>query len=203
LLNNVRYQKGWDYKITHVKPGSVPVSPALQRPTNNIEDVHHFASEVGYPIMVKAVDGGGGRGIRLIHSEDQLPALVKRAVEESPSKQVFAEKAAIDGFRHIEVQIIGDGSGNVTHLWDRECSIQRRYQKIIELAPSVVSDRKLIAKVIVDALRMARHVSAMVRPELTSLIYLGKLLLPWYIRVSCEPSNEGILLSGSQPTPAG
>ncbi|CAN9172030.1 unnamed protein product [Alternaria alternata] len=108
--------------------------------------------------MVKAVDGGGGRGIRLIRSKDQLPALVKRAVEESPSKQVFAEKAAVDGFRHIEVQIIGDGSGTVTHLWERECSIQRRYQKIIELAPSVVSDRKLIAKVIEDALRMARHI---------------------------------------------
>lgn len=137
---------------------NVPVSPALQQPTNNVEDVQRFASDVGFPIMVKAVDGGGGRGIRLIRSKDQLPALVKRAVEESPSKQVFAEKAAVDGFRHIEVQIIGDGSGNVTHLWERECSIQRRYQKIIELAPSVVSDRKLIAKVIEDALRMARHI---------------------------------------------
>ena len=109
--------------------------------------------------MVKAVDGGGGRGIRLIRGEDQLTSLVKRAVEESPSKQVFAEKAAVDGFRHVEVQIIGDGTGNVTHLWERECSIQRRYQKIVELAPSVVSDRKLIAQVIENALKMARHVS--------------------------------------------
>jgi pyruvate carboxylase len=147
------------------------VSPALQQPTNNVEDVQRFASKVGFPIMVKAVDGGGGRGIRLIRNKDQLPALVKRAVEESPSKQVFAERAAVDGFRHIEVQIIGDGTGNVTHLWERECSIQRRYQKIIELAPSVVSDRKLIAKVIEDALRMARHVSKEARPELTSLMF--------------------------------
>jgi pyruvate carboxylase len=109
--------------------------------------------------MVKAVDGGGGRGIRLIRSGDQLASSIKRAVEESPSKQVFAEKAAVDGFRHVEVQIIGDGTGNVTHLWERECSIQRRYQKIVEVAPSVVTDRKLIAKVIEDALRMARYVS--------------------------------------------
>lgn len=108
--------------------------------------------------MVKAVDGGGGRGIRLIRSEDQLASLVKRAVEESPSKTVFAEKAAVDGFRHIEVQIIGDGTGNVTHLWERECSIQRRYQKVVELAPSIVADRSLIAEVIEAALRMARHV---------------------------------------------
>jgi pyruvate carboxylase len=109
--------------------------------------------------MVKAVDGGGGRGIRLIRNENQLASLVKRAVEESPSKQVFAEKAAVDGFRHVEVQIIGDGTGRVTHLWERECSIQRRYQKVVELAPSMVSNRKLIAKVIEDALSIAREVS--------------------------------------------
>ncbi|OAL44704.1 hypothetical protein IQ07DRAFT_625015 [Pyrenochaeta sp. DS3sAY3a] len=137
---------------------NVPVSPALRNPTNDVKDVRAFAAQVGYPIMVKAVDGGGGRGIRLIRDEVQIDSLVKRAVEESPSKQVFAEKAAVDGFRHVEVQIIGDGTGNVTHLWERECSIQRRYQKIVELAPSVVSDRKLIAKVIEDALKMARHV---------------------------------------------
>jgi len=108
--------------------------------------------------MVKAVDGGGGRGIRLIRDAETLEGAVRRAVEESPSRELFAEKAAINGFRHIEVQIVGDGSGNVTHLWERECSIQRRYQKIVELAPSIVTDRQLIAKVIEDALKMARRV---------------------------------------------
>lgn len=140
--------------------GRVPVCPALRTPTNSVDNVRQFASTTGYPIMVKAVDGGGGRGIRLIRNEEQLESSVKRAVEESPSKQLFAEKAAVDGFRHVEVQIIGDGTGNVTHLWERECSIQRRFQKIIELAPSVVTDRALIAKVIEDALKMARHVSS-------------------------------------------
>lgn len=139
--------------------GNVPVSPALQNPTDRVEDVRKFAAQIGYPIMVKAVDGGGGRGIRLIRNEEQLESSVKRAVEESPSKQLFAEKAAVDGFRHVEVQIIGDGNGNVTHLWERECSIQRRYQKVVEIAPSVVKNRKLIARVIEDALKMARHVS--------------------------------------------
>lgn len=109
--------------------------------------------------MIKAVDGGGGRGIRLVRSQEQLAANMKRAIEESPSKQVFAEKAAVNGFRHVEVQIIGDGTGNVTHLWERECSIQRRYQKIIEIAPSIIMDRTLIGKIIEDALNMARHVS--------------------------------------------
>jgi pyruvate carboxylase len=147
-------------------PGNVPVSPALQDPTSNVEDVRKFAAQIGYPIMVKAVDGGGGRGIRLIRSEEQLESSVKRAVEESPSKQVFAEKAAVDGFRHVEVQIIGDGTGNVTHLWERECSIQRRYQKVVEIAPSVVKDREVIARVIEDALKMARHVSCQPKTQI-------------------------------------
>lgn len=136
----------------------VPVSPALQSPTDCVEHVQRFAAQVGYPIMIKAVDGGGGRGIRLVREESQLASLFARAVAESPSKQVFAEKASVDGFRHVEVQIIGDGTGNVTHLWERECSIQRRFQKVIEVAPSTISDRKLIAKLIEDALRMARTI---------------------------------------------
>jgi pyruvate carboxylase len=139
--------------------GTVTVSPALQQPTNKVEDVQRFASEVGFPIMVKAVDGGGGRGIRLIRAEEHLASSFQRAVDESPFKHVFAEKAVVDGFRHIGVQIIGDGTDNVMHLWERECSIQRRYQKIVEVAPSVVPDRKLIAEVVEAALRMARHVS--------------------------------------------
>lgn len=108
--------------------------------------------------MVKAVDGGGGRGIRLIRDSSNLASAVKRAVEESPSKKLFAEKAAVDGFRHIEVQIIGDGKGNVAHLWERECSIQRRYQKIVEIAPSTLQDRSLVEKIIEDAVRMAKSV---------------------------------------------
>lgn len=138
----------------------MPTCPALQAPTNDHEVIENFASEVGYPIIVKAVDGGGGRGIRLVRDSKNLAAAVKRAVEESPIKQVFAERAAIDGFRHVEVQIVGDGTGNVTHLWERECSIQRRYQKIVEIAPSVMSDRKLVGQVIEAALRMARSVSS-------------------------------------------
>lgn len=66
--------------------------------------------------MIKALDGGGGRGIRLVRSDQELPGLMARAIEESPSKQVFAEKACAEGFRHIEVQIIGDFAGNVVHV---------------------------------------------------------------------------------------
>ena len=137
---------------------SVPVLPAFTQPTGDVEQVRAFASQNGLSIMVKAVDGGGGRGIRLIRNMDELKSSVTRAIEESPSKQVFAEKAAVDGYRHVEVQIVGDGKGNVMHLWERECSIQRRYQKIVELAPSTAPDRKVVAPVIESAVRMAKKV---------------------------------------------
>lgn len=136
----------------------VPVLPAFTTPTGNVEEVQRFAEKNGLPIMVKAVDGGGGRGIRLVRRPEQLHSLVKRAIEESPSRQVFAEKAAIDGFRHVEVQIVGDGKGNVMHLWERECSIQRRYQKVVELAPSTVKDRSIVAPVVEAAIRIASKV---------------------------------------------
>lgn len=90
--------------------------------------------------------------------EEDLSSLVKRALQESPSGKAFAEKAAIDSFRHVEVQIIGDGKGNVRHLWERECSIQRRFQKVVEFAPSSVANRRLVGDVIDAALRMARRV---------------------------------------------
>ncbi|KAH7091514.1 pyruvate carboxylase [Paraphoma chrysanthemicola] len=136
----------------------VPVLAASTDATANIEDIQSFAGQAGYPIMIKAVDGGGGRGIRLVRSPVDLDDAFKRACGESPSGQVFVEKAAVDGYRHVEVQVLGDEHGTVTHLWERECSIQRRFQKIAELAPSTISDRRLIGKIIDGALRMAASV---------------------------------------------
>jgi len=137
----------------------VPVLPALQTPTSEVAELQKFASIVGYPIIIKAVDGGGGRGIRIVRKEEDLASLAKRVLQESPSGKAFAEKAAINGYRHVEVQIIGDGKGNVRHLWERECSIQRRFQKVVEFAPSSVLDRKLVAQVINAALKMAKKVN--------------------------------------------
>jgi len=127
----------------------VPVLPALQTPTSDVKDLQKFASSVGYPIIIKAVDGGGGRGIRIVRREEDLSSLAKRALQESPS-----------GKAYVEVQIVGDGKGNVRHLWERECSIQRRFQKVVEFAPSSIPDRKLVGEVINAALRMARKVRA-------------------------------------------
>ena len=108
--------------------------------------------------MLKAVDGGGGRGIRLVNREEDLDSLFQRATNESPSRKIFAEKAAVGDYRHVEVQILGDGK-DVCHFWERECSIQRRYQKIVEIAPSVIRDRRLVASVIGSAVRMAKRIN--------------------------------------------
>lgn len=165
----------------------VPVLPAMEKPSGNLDDIRAFADEIGrYPIMIKAVDGGGGRGIRLVLTAEELPNAVERAKGESPSKIVFAEKAAVDGFHHVEVQIVGDGSGEVMHVWERDCSAQRRFQKIVEFAPARIENRALINRVIDAAVRMAKHVSnhehfdqgarAKCRPTST-----GPLLLPRHI----------------------
>ncbi|TEY36139.1 hypothetical protein BOTCAL_0566g00020 [Botryotinia calthae] len=137
----------------------VPVLPALQVPTDDLFQLQRFASEVRYPIIIKAVDGGGGRGISIVKEKEDLEEMLKAALRESPSKKVFAEKAAVDGYRHVEVQIVGDGKGGVRHLWERECSVQRRFQKVVEFAPCSIADRGVVEKVIESALRMARKVN--------------------------------------------
>lgn len=138
---------------------NVPVLAALEKPTNDMSVITSAVKRVGYPVMVKAVDGGGGRGIRLVNREEELQASVERAVAESPSRTVFVEKAAIQEFHHVEVQIVGDGTGEVRHLWERDCSVQRRFQKIVECAPAMIRNRDLISKVIDAAMKMAIKVS--------------------------------------------
>ncbi|EAU82890.2 carboxylase:pyruvate/acetyl-CoA/propionyl-CoA [Coprinopsis cinerea okayama7 len=120
-------------------------------------DVLGFGKEIGYPVMIKALDGGGGRGIRVVNSETEVEEAFKRCLGESPSKQVFAEKALTGpGWKHIEVQIIGDGTGSVNHLWERECSVQRRFQKVVEVAPSRLS-RAMVQPLLDASITIARH----------------------------------------------
>lgn len=133
----------------------VPVLKAMKHPSSRVADVKEFANSVGFPIMIKAVDGGGGRGIRLVENDEALRNAVERCIGESPSRTVFAEQAAVHGFKHIEVQIIGDAQGQVHHLWERDCSVQRRFQKIVEIAPTPLQDRKTVGEVIQSALSMA------------------------------------------------
>ncbi|KAJ5199173.1 ATP-grasp fold subdomain 1 [Penicillium cf. griseofulvum] len=136
----------------------VPVLEAMGQPTSNVDEARAFATQIGFPVMIKAVDGGGGRGIRLVREEHELNNSIQRSIGESPSRTAFVEKAAVDGFHHVEIQIIGDGTGQVRHLWERDCSAQRRFQKVVECAPSLMRDRALVGQVIDSALRMASKI---------------------------------------------
>ncbi|KAJ5524257.1 hypothetical protein N7494_010907 [Penicillium frequentans] len=137
---------------------AVPVLEAMSQPTADVGEARAFARQVGFPVMIKAVDGGGGRGIRLVREESELDNSIQRAIGESPSRTVFVEKAAVDGFHHVEIQVIGDGTGQVRHLWERDCSVQRRFQKVVECAPALMRDRGLISRVIDCALKMASNI---------------------------------------------
>ena len=117
----------------------VPVIPGTEGNLADITEALTVAAEVGYPVMLKATSGGGGRGIRRCDSEEELrsnyPRVISEATKAFGSADVFLEKCIVNP-RHIEVQILGDSQGNVIHLFERDCSIQRRNQKLIEIAPS-------------------------------------------------------------------
>ncbi|MER2189562.1 MAG: pyruvate carboxylase [Solibacillus sp.] len=117
----------------------IPVIPGTDGPVESLEEVEQFATTHGYPVMIKAALGGGGRGMRLVEDEAQLASAYERAKSEAKaafgSDEVYVEKAIIKP-KHIEVQILGDTQGNIVHLYERDCSIQRRHQKVVEIAPS-------------------------------------------------------------------
>ncbi|KAI9485770.1 MAG: carbamoyl-phosphate synthase L chain, ATP binding domain-containing protein [Benjaminiella poitrasii] len=137
----------------------VPIIPGTFNSISHPEQVYNFANQFGYPVMLKARDGGGGRGIRLVHSRADVPDALERVLNESPSHQVFIEKAMVgENVKHIEVQVLGDTHGNIIHLFERDCSIQRRYQKIIELAPCLCLPTELRKEICEAAVRLAQHV---------------------------------------------
>ena len=120
-----------------VVPGSDDAFATIQAAKEYIEDP---VNKCGYPVIVKAAMGGGGRGIRVVLTEEELEPMFTQASNEALNAfgdgRCFVEKY-VDSPRHIEVQCIGDGTGNVIHLWDRDCSVQRRHQKVVETAPAV------------------------------------------------------------------
>ncbi len=139
----------------------VPIVPGSPGNLRNAEEAVTLARQLGYPVMLKATSGGGGRGIRRCTSEEELRRAYERVVSEATkafgSAEVFLEKAII-GPRHIEVQVLGDKFGNVVHLFERDCSIQRRHQKLVEIAPSPQLTEQQRQTVCELAVRAARHV---------------------------------------------
>ena len=113
--------------------------PGSEEPATNIDRARALAREIGYPVLLKAAAGGGGKGMRRVNAESELESAIRDASSEAErafhNGEVYIEKV-IEKPRHIEIQIAGDHYGNLVHLGERECSLQRRYQKIVEECPS-------------------------------------------------------------------
>ncbi|MDO5017999.1 MAG: pyruvate carboxylase [Lagierella massiliensis] len=141
---------------------NVPTIPGVDKPIRTKQDALDFAREAGYPVMIKAAAGGGGRGMRIVNSEDELFTAFKTAQSEAKKAfgidDMFIEKY-LSKPKHIEVQILGDKKGNIFHLHERDCSIQRRHQKLIEYTPAFSLDENLREKICNDAVKIAKSVN--------------------------------------------
>ncbi len=149
-----------------VQAAGVPVVPGTVEPIASEEEVLRVAKEIGFPVMLKATAGGGGKGLRLVREEEELRSSLRMAKSEAKSAfsddSVYVEKY-IEHPRHVEIQILGDRHGNYVHLFERECSIQRRHQKVIEESPSVIvtpAMREAMGKVAIEAARAVKYEGA-------------------------------------------
>lgn len=135
--------------------------PGTDGPVDSLEEVKEFASTYGYPIMIKAALGGGGRGMRVAHNEKEAAEGYLRAKSEAKaafgSDEIYVEKYIQDP-KHIEVQILGDTHGNILHLFERDCSVQRRHQKVVEVAPCVSMNSAQREAICSAAVKLMKHV---------------------------------------------
>ncbi|SEE89780.1 pyruvate carboxylase [Jiangella alba] len=148
------------HAVAAAREADVPVLRS-SAPSPDREELLAAAQEIGFPLFVKAVAGGGGRGMRQVNDAAQLPEALDTAAREAAAAfgdpTLFLEQAVVSP-RHIEVQILADGQGDVIHLFERDCSVQRRHQKVVELAPAPNLDPALRDRICADAVRFARHI---------------------------------------------
>ncbi|KFZ01238.1 hypothetical protein V501_10130 [Pseudogymnoascus sp. VKM F-4519 (FW-2642)] len=144
-----------------IKAG-VPVVPGTEGAVEKFEDVKKFTDEYGFPIIIKAAYGGGGRGMRVVREQASLKESFDRATSEAKSAfgngTVFVERF-LDKPKHIEVQLLGDNHGNIVHLYERDCSVQRRHQKVVELAPAKDLPQEVREALLNDAVKLAKSVN--------------------------------------------
>lgn len=146
--------------VAAAREAGVPVL-ASSAPSTDVDALVAAAEEIGFPIFVKAVAGGGGRGMRRVQAPEDLRDAIEAASREAESAfgdgTVFLEQAVVNP-RHIEVQILADAEGNVVHLYERDCSVQRRHQKVVEIAPAPNLDPELRDRICADAVNFARRI---------------------------------------------
>ena len=140
---------------------NVPTIPGVEKALKTVKEAKAVAEKIGYPVMVKASNGGGGRGMRIVRRVEDLEIEFENARSESRKAfgedLIFIEKY-IEDPKHIEVQVLGDKYGNIVHSYERDCSVQRRHQKIIEFAPAFSLDPDVRERICQDAVRIAKHV---------------------------------------------
>ncbi|MCD6435211.1 MAG: pyruvate carboxylase [Clostridiales bacterium] len=143
------------------KLAGVPIIEGIDRPVKSTNEIKGIAEKIGYPIILKAAAGGGGRGMRIVRNSEEITSEFKSAKNEAKKAfgidDIFVEKY-LEEPKHIEVQILGDHQGNIVHLYERDCSIQRRHQKIIEFTPAIGISADLKEKICADAVKIASQV---------------------------------------------
>ncbi|MCY4170095.1 MAG: acetyl-CoA carboxylase biotin carboxylase subunit [Bacteroidetes bacterium] len=141
-----------------MQSNGIPVIPGTPRGVTNLEEALTISESIGYPVLVKAAAGGGGKGMRKVHNAQEMKSAIHLAKSEASSsfgdERIFIEKY-LDHARHIEFQILSDSHGNCVHLFERECSIQRRHQKLIEEAPATIMTENLRTKMGAAAIQVA------------------------------------------------
>lgn len=147
-------------RTTAIK-ADLPVIPGTDGPIESFEAAKQFAEEAGFPLMIKATSGGGGKGMRIVREESELEDAFHRAKSEAEksfgNSEVYIERY-IDNPKHIEVQVIGDELGNIIHLYERDCSVQRRHQKVVEVAPSVGLSNSLRERICEAAIQLVENI---------------------------------------------
>ncbi|TDZ49824.1 Pyruvate carboxylase [Colletotrichum sidae] len=140
----------------------VPVVPGTEGAVATFEEVKTFTDQYGFPIIIKAAYGGGGRGMRVVREQESLKESFERATSEAKSAfgngTVFVERF-LDKPKHIEVQLLGDNHGNIVHLYERDCSVQRRHQKVVEIAPAKDLPTETRDAILADAVKLAKSVN--------------------------------------------
>lgn len=144
----------------------IPIVPGTTKPLKSLEEAIEAASAIGFPVLIKAAGGGGGKGMRRVESPDEMKSALERARHEAQSSfsddRIYIEKYIVNP-KHIEIQILADNHGNVIHLGERECSIQRRHQKVVEECPSVALTpqlREKMGKIAVEIAKTSRYLNA-------------------------------------------
>ena len=144
------------------KKVGVPIVPGSENPISNVDEAIEIANEIGFPILIKAAAGGGGKGMRIVHEEEELESAIRAAKNEAMfafgDDRVYIEKY-VEEPHHVEVQILADKFGNIIALGERECSIQRRHQKVIEETPSPIVTPELREKLFESAIKIAKAVN--------------------------------------------